>query len=91
MKKIALACILLACMLSACKENETAHEHVPDSADCQHAQYCAECGEQLAERGKHDYPELPNAERDGYLFYACRICGEIEIVNENGLPVVPVE
>ena len=91
MKKIALTCVLLACMLGACQENETVHEHVPDSADCQHVQYCAECGEQLAEHGPHDYPEQPEAKRDGYLFYVCRICGKIEIVNEDGLPVVPVE
>ena len=83
--------MLLACVLAACKQNETAHEHKPDDADCQHVQYCAECGEVLAEQGSHDYPEQPTAERDGYAFYVCRVCGEIEIVNEDGLPVVPVE
>ena len=51
----------------------------------------SECGEALAEQGPHDYPEQPTAERDGYAFYVCRVCGEIEIVNEDGLPVVPVE
>ena len=86
-----LTCMLLACVLAACKQNETAHEHKPDGADCQHVQYCAECGEKLAEQGPHDYPEQPTAERDGYTFYVCRVCGEIEIVNEDGLPVVPVE
>ena len=91
MKKIALTCMLLVCMLAACKQNETEHVHVPDDADCQHVQYCAECGEQLAEYGPHDYPEQPDAVKDGYSFYTCRVCGEIEIVNEDGLPVVPVE
>ena len=83
--------MLLVCMLAACKQNETEHVHVPDDADCQHVQYCAECGEQLAEYGPHDYPEQPDAVKDGYSFYTCRVCGEIEIVNEDGLPVVPVE
>ena len=91
MKKIVLTCMLLACMLAACKENETVHEHVPDDADCQHAQHCTECGELLAEHGEHDYSAKPEAEKNGYSFYTCRICGEIEIVNEDGLPVVPVE
>ena len=91
MKKIVLTCVLLVCVLAACKQNEAAHEHVPDGADCQHQQYCAECGEQLAEQGPHDYPDQPTAERNGYLFYVCRVCGEIDIVNEDGLPVVPVE
>ena len=91
MKKIVLTCMLLACVLAACKQNETSHEHVPDGADCQHVQYCAECGEQLAQQGPHDYPEQPNAEKNDYSFYTCRVCGKIEIVNEDGLPVVPVE
>lgn len=83
--------MLLACVLAACKDNETAHEHVPDGADCQRVQYCAACGEQLAEQGPHDYPEQPNAENDSYLFYVCSVCGEIEIINKGGLPVVPIE
>ena len=83
--------MLLACVLAACKQNEAVHEHVPDGADCQHVQCCAECGEQLAEQGQHDYPQEPNAVKDGYSFYTCRVCGKIEIVNEDGLPVVPVE
>ena len=83
--------MLLACMLAACENNERVHEHVPDDADCQHAQYCAECGEQLAEQGPHAYPEQPDTAINGYLFYACRVCGKTKIVNENGLPVVPVE
>lgn len=91
MKKIVLTCVLFACVLASCKQNETAHEHVPDGADCQHVQYCAACGEQLAEQGPHDYPAQPNAEKNGYSFYTCRVCGKIEIVNEDGLPVVPVE
>lgn len=91
MRPIMLACMLLACMLVSCAGNEAAHEHVPDGADCAHVQYCAECGEQLAERGPHDYPEQPEKEGEGYLFYVCRICGKIKIVNEYGLPVVPVE
>ena len=78
-------------MLAACKQKEMAHEHVPDGADCQHAQLCAECGEQLAEQGPHDYPDQPEAEKNGYSFYVCRVCGNIDIVNEDGLPFVPVE
>ena len=91
MKKIVLLCVLMACALAACQTEEQPHEHVPDGADCQHVQYCAECGEQLAEQGPHDYPDQPNAEKGGYSFYTCRVCGKIEIVNEDGLPVVPVE
>ena len=81
----------MACVLAACKDNEQVHEHVPDGADCQHVQYCAECGEQLAEQGPHDYPDQPNAKKGVYSFYTCRVCGKIEIVNEDGLPVVPLE
>lgn len=91
MKKIVLTCMLLACVLVSCQRNQVAHEHVPDDADCQQVQLCAECGEQLAEQGPHDYPEQPSAKKDGYSFYTCRVCGKIEIVNEDGLPVVPVE
>ena len=78
-------------MLASCQANEQTHEHVPDGADCQHAQYCAECGEQLAEQGPHAYSDQPQAEQDGYEFYVCQVCGEIEIVNKDGIPVVPVE
>ena len=91
MRKIVLAFMLLACVLVSCKETSMPHEHVPDDADCQRVQLCAECGEQLAEAGPHDYPDLPEAEKDGYMFYACRVCGKIDIVNEDGMPVVPVE
>ena len=66
------------------------HEHVPDGADCSCAQYCSECGEQLAEQGPHDYPDQPNAQEDGYSYYVCRVCGYIKIINQDGLPVVPV-
>lgn len=82
-----LVAALSLCALVSCGE----HEHVPDGADCQHVQYCAECGEQLAERGVHDYAEQPDESYDGFSFYACRVCGEIKIVNEDGLPVVPIE
>ena len=91
MKKLVLTCMLIACMFVSCTENETTHKHVLDGADCQHAQYCIECGEQLAEHGLHDYPEQPEKEGEGYSFFVCRVCGKIKIVNEHGLPVVPVE
>lgn len=91
MKRIVMTCMLLACVLVSCKGNQVAHEHVPDDADCQHVQLCAECGVQLAEQGPHDYPDLPETEKDGYMFYVCRVCGKIRIVNVDGLPVVPVE
>ena len=91
MKRIVLLCVLMACALAACQTEEQPHEHVPDGADCQHAQYCADCGELLAEKGAHDYPDTPETEKDGYSFYVCRVCGKIKIVNEDGLPVVPVE
>lgn len=91
MRKIIIICVLLACALAACKKSEPMHEHTPNDADCQHVQYCVDCGEQLAEQGPHDYPQSPVAEKNGYLFYTCRACGKIEIVNEDGLPVVPVE
>ena len=79
--------LLCLCMLVACRQ----HEHVPDGADCQCVQYCAKCGEQMAERGPHTYAEQPDESYDGFSFYACRVCGEIKIVNEDGLPVVPIE
>lgn len=87
MRKILPILALCVCGLAACG----VHEHVPDDADCQHVQYCAECGEQLAERGAHDYAGQPDESYDGFSFYACRVCGEIKIVNEDGLPVVPIE
>jgi len=83
--------MLLVCLLAACNAHEEIHEHVPDDADCQHAQYCIDCGEQLAEQGPHDYPDQPDQSHDGYSLYACRVCKKIKIVNENGAPVVPVE
>ena len=90
-KKLVIICIISLSMLASCSVKEQPHEHTPDDADCQHVQYCIECGEQLAEQGSHDYSEQPDAEKNGYLFYTCRVCGKIEIVNEDGLPVVPVE
>lgn len=75
----------------SCRANEQPHEHIPDGADCQHAQYCTECGELLAEQGQHSYSEQPQAEKDDYKFFVCRVCGKIEIVNQDGVPVVPVE
>lgn len=91
MKRIVWISMLMICMLVSCKKNEVPHEHIADDADCQHAQYCTKCGELLAERGAHDYSQSPEAEKNGYLFYICRICGQIEIVNEDGAPVVPIE
>ena len=90
-KKLVIICIISLSMLASCGAKDQPHEHTPDDADCQHVQYCIECGEQLAEQGSHDYSEQPDAEKNGYLFYTCRVCGKIEIVNEDGLPVVPVE
>ncbi len=85
-------CILCSCSSASEKEQETTqHEHVPDGANCQAVQYCADCGEQLAEQGEHDYPDEPDDQVDRYLFYACRICGQVKIINQDGLPVVPVE
>ncbi len=91
MRKTMLLCALMACVLVACRTEAPPHKHVPDNADCQHVQYCAECREQLAEQGSHDYPDVPETEKDGYQFFVCRVCGNIKIVNEDGLPVVPVE
>ena len=87
MKKILPIFVLGMFLMVACGT----HEHVPDDADCQHIQYCAKCGEQLAEKGAHDYSEQPDESYDGFSFFACRVCGEIKIVNEDGLPVVPLE
>ena len=86
-KRIVLMLVLCTVVFSACRS----HEHIPDQADCQHEQRCAECGELLADWGEHDYAEQPDEASEGYLFYACRVCGEIKIVNEDGLPVVPIE
>lgn len=91
MRKLVLTWMLITCMLVSCTGNEMPHKHVPDGADCQHVQYCMECGEQLAEQGPHDYPEQPEKEGEGYSFFVCRVCGKIKIVNEDGLPVVPIE
>ena len=68
----------------------TVHEHVPNGADCQNAVICQDCGEQLAEQGEHVYPDEPDAEQDGFLYYVCKVCGKIKIVNNDGAPVVPV-
>ena len=97
MKRISLICLLAACLLASCsgagqgEQTTTVHEHTPNGANCLQAQCCAECGEQLAEQGAHDYPSEPNSQNDGFSYYVCRTCGDIKIVNENGLPVVPVE
>ena len=91
MKKIALTALVMLGVLASCQARDVAHTHVPDDADCEHAQYCVECGEMLAEQGPHDYPEQPQTEGEGYLFYECRVCGKIKIVHEDGLPVVPIE
>ncbi len=90
-KKLALIYVLFACVLVSCKTNDQPHEHTPDDADCQHVQYCSDCGEQLAAQGPHDYSEHPQAEYEDYVFFICRVCGETEIVNKDGNLVVPVE
>lgn len=89
MKNFTILCGVLLCVLASCREKP--HEHTPDEADCQHAQYCADCGEQLAEQGPHDYSKQPQAEYEDYVFYICRVCGETEIVHKDGNLVVPVE
>lgn len=100
MKKVIWICILslCLCMLVACgsdgKEGEdasTEHVHVPDGANCQEAQHCADCGELLAEHGPHAYPEKPTTEQEGFAYYVCPDCGMIKVVNTGGLPVVPVD
>lgn len=91
MKRVVLIYVLFVCMFAACNTQEEPHKHIPDDANCQSVQYCADCGEQLAERGMHDYSNEPEETYDGFSFYPCRICGKIKIVNENGAPVVPVE
>ena len=102
MKRICMLCLLVALCLAACSQQNTepvqdttepgttVHEHVPNGADCQNAVICQDCGEQLAEQGEHGYPEEPNAEQDGFLYYVCKVCGKIKIVNNDGAPVVPV-
>ncbi len=97
MKRICLLCLLAALCFAACshentppEQSTTEHVHVPNGANCQESQYCADCGELLADQGEHVYPEEPNAEQDGFLYYVCRVCGKIKIVNEDGAPVVPV-
>ena len=91
MKKFALTIVLAIGILASCQASPSEHVHVPDKADCQHAQLCTACGEVLAEHGEHDYPEAPQTEGEGYSFYECRVCGNIKIVNQDGAPVVPVE
>ena len=91
MKKLALTIVLAIGVLASCQASPSEHVHVPDKADCQHAQLCTACGEVLAEHGEHDYPEAPQTEGEGYSFYECRVCGKIKIVNQDGAPVVPVE
>lgn len=89
---------LCLCMLTACgtdgegaEQTTTQHVHVPDGANCQEVQYCADCGEQIAEQGAHQYPEEPDAVQDGFAYYTCKLCGNVKVVNSNGMPVVPVE
>ena len=97
MKKISAVLLLCVVCLCAChpkvnqEQESTQHVHIPDNADCQHVQYCKDCGEQLAEQGQHVYPEMPDAEQDGFAYYECRVCGNINIINQDGMPVVPVE
>lgn len=101
MKRILWIVILSLCLcMAACssegqeqgsEDGTTVHQHVPDGANCQQPQYCAECGELLAESGPHAYPDQPNAQQDGFAYYVCEVCGMIKVVNTGGLPVVPVE
>lgn len=98
MKKRLLICMLALCvsLLVSCQqeqqpEQKTEHVHVPDGANCQEQQHCADCGELLAEHGEHVYPAQPNSEQDGFAYYVCTVCGHIKIVNLSGAPVVPVE
>ena len=97
MRKLSVMLLLCVCLLCACQptaenaQDATQHVHVPDSADCQHAQYCKDCGEQLAERGEHAFPDTPDAQQDGYAYYECRVCGHLNIINQGGMPVVPIE
>ena len=96
MKKNSIVLLLCVACLCACqsevdRDQETLqHVHVPDGADCQHVQYCADCGELLAERGEHVYPDTPDAQQDGFSYYECRVCGHVNIINQDGMPVVPV-
>lgn len=83
--------LLCSCAPTADGEQEALqHQHVPDGADCQQVQYCADCGEKLADQGPHAYPMQPDVEQDGYSYYICRVCRHIKIINQDGLPVVPV-
>lgn len=97
MKRISIVLLLCVLCLCACQpeiageQETTQHEHVPDGADCQHVSYCKDCGEQLAEQGDHDYPDTPDAQQDGYAYYECRICGHLNIINQDGMPVVPIK
>ena len=102
MKRICMLCLLVALCLVACSQQNTrpgqdtteqattVHQHVPNGADCQSALWCADCGQALAEQGEHVYPDEPDAEQDGFLYYVCKVCGKIKIVNKDGAPVVPV-
>lgn len=97
-----MLCLLAALCFAACSHQNTSpeqvtteqatteHVHVPNGADCQNALLCVDCGEVLADQGEHVYPEEANAEQDGFLYYVCKVCGKIKIVNQDGLPVVPV-
>ena len=97
MRKLFAISVLCLCCLSACssasggEQASEQHEHKPDNANCRTAQYCVECGEQLAERGEHTYPKTPNEQVDGYSIYTCQVCGYTEIINQDGFPVVPIE
>ena len=96
-KKFFLIIVFCLCCLCACSPKggvdpvSTEHQHVPDNADCLHEQFCVTCGEQLAEQGAHAYPDVPVEQADTYSVYLCRICGQTKIINQDGLPVVPVE
>ena len=102
MKRICMLCLLVALCLAACSQQNTepvqdttepgttVHEHVPNGADCQSALLCSDCGEVLAEQGEHVYADEPDAEQGGFSYYICKVCGKIQIVNQNGAPVVPV-
>ena len=100
MKKLCVFCLLCMCYLCACsavseietkEQDSTRHEHIPDNADCQHVQNCIDCGEQLAEWGEHKYSDTPDEQVDSFSIYTCYICGYTKIINQDGLPVVPVE
>ena len=98
--KCLLACLLLLIGMTACKEREASCEHqvreIAHSYTCTEAgtvtYRCDLCAEEWTEDAPAacEFPTEPSTVQGSFEYYICVHCGTVKVVNEDGLPVVPV-